>query len=136
MYDFNRQNNSFVVYNITNGGDVVRLGICIHQENVSNHFSNHAFNISQYTVHFTSGWYVQVYVQMFVEYSKAIFFANSKSGYICMRIYQRANQIIEVQYGNSVSQSSDACSPYNFKQLNTKYFTLTSKFFILLINIL
>lgn len=105
MYDFNRQNNSFVVYNITNGGDVVRLGICIHRENVSNHYSNDAFNISQYTVHFTSG---------------------CKSGYICLRIYQRTNQIIEIQYGNSVSQSSDACLHNHFKQQNVKYYTLTS----------
>ncbi len=57
MYDFNRQNDSFVVYNITNGGDVVRLGICIHNENISNQLTNDALNISQYTVHFTSGWY-------------------------------------------------------------------------------
>jgi hypothetical protein len=44
-----------------------------------------------------------------------------------MKIYQRANQIIEIQYGNSVTQSSDACSQYHFKQTSAKYFTLTSE---------
>jgi hypothetical protein len=44
-----------------------------------------------------------------------------------MKIYQRANQIIEIQYGNSVTQSSDACSQHNFKQTSARYFTLTSE---------
>jgi hypothetical protein len=57
MYDFTRQNNSFTVYNVTNGGDVVRLGLCIHEENHTTSVSNDAFDFSQYVVHFTSGWY-------------------------------------------------------------------------------
>lgn len=52
-----------------------------------------------------------------------------------MRIYQRANQIIEIQYGNSVSQSSDACSLNHYKPQNAKYYTLTSKSFTLFPNI-
>jgi hypothetical protein len=58
MYDFNRENSSFLVYNITHAGEVVRSGRCIQQTLLqeSNVTSNNAFNISQYIVHVTTGW--------------------------------------------------------------------------------
>lgn len=48
VYDFSRQNSSFRVI-VTNGGDVIRLAKCIHEDYTTDAYS-------QFVVHFTSGW--------------------------------------------------------------------------------
>ena len=126
MYDFNRQNNSFVVYNVTQGGDVVRLGLCINQENVTNSVSTDAFEIIQYVVHFTSGWYVSHCLPL-LDLINGFCFDFSKSGFVCLRIYKRSNQIIELQTGSPAKQPTDACSQHYFTGNTAKYLTLTSE---------
>jgi len=103
LYDFgfSRNNNSFRVFNITNG-EIVRQTMCIHDELGQ---SNNDDAFSQFTVHFTSG---------------------CESGFVCMRIYKRGTHVIEIQTGNPASQVSDACGPHNFRLQTARYLTLTT----------
>jgi hypothetical protein len=44
-----------------------------------------------------------------------------------MKIYQRSQHIVEIQYGNLANQVNDACSTYYFKPSTAKFHTLTSE---------
>lgn len=59
------------------------------------------------------------------------FHSFSKSKFVCMRIFKRAKQIIEIIYGNQVNHMNEACLYFEPQNFDITYHTLTCKFFSL-----